>query len=67
MTHERLRQILEQTVAASFTEEQLLPTRPPAFVTVQRNHLVTVIPAKEWTELVFAINELTSNTDTSSD
>lgn len=67
MTHERLRQLLEQTIASAYTDEQLLPPSPPAFVTVQKNELVTVLKTSDWTSLVFAIHELTAdhNTDRS--
>lgn len=63
MTLARLRQILEQTIAGAYTDEQLLPTSSPPFVTVQRNEMVTVLKTSDWTNLVFAINELTSDTE----
>lgn len=53
-----LRQVLEQTVASVYSnEELLLPISPPPFLTVQRNEMVTVLPTKAWTNLVFAIHE----------
>jgi hypothetical protein len=60
VTPAKLRQILEQTIASAYSDEQLLPVSPPSFVTVQRNEMVTVLPTSEWTNLVFAIHELTA-------